>query len=341
MRTLTTDRGDEKRRLDLVIRRHLAGAEAPTRARVQRWIARGSVTLNGATVRRAATRTRAGDVVSVTIDDAVLRRTPQAEAIALDVLYEDAILLAIDKPPGVVVHPGYRQGTGTVLNALLWHARRWPASERPSIVGRLDKLTSGLVIVAKTASAHAALQRAMASPDAEKDYLAVVYGRVKPVRTRIDLRLRRDPADRRRVVASRAIGAESLTKVERVAGVAARRAGLALLCCRLGTGRMHQIRVHLAARGWPIVGDPVYGEPRWRDVLDPVLAKALGEFPRQALHAWRVAFTHPITGATVRLEAPVPDDLEGLLTAAGLAIPALTPVLKSCEVALYEVPPLP
>jgi 23S rRNA pseudouridine1911/1915/1917 synthase len=237
-------------------------------------------------------------------------------------LYEDAYLLAVDKRAGVVVHPGYRQGTGTVLNALLWHARDWPASERPSIVGRLDKLTSGLLLVAKTASAHAALQRAMAAPDAEKDYLAVVYGRVKPVRTRIDLKLRRDPSDRRRVVTSSTVGAESLTKVERLAGVAARRAGLALLCCRLGTGRMHQIRAHLAARGWPIVGDAVYGEPRWRDVVDPGLATTLREFPRQALHAWRAAFTHPVTRARIRLEAAVPNDMQGLLTAAGLTVPA-------------------
>jgi 23S rRNA pseudouridine1911/1915/1917 synthase len=321
-RTLTTDRGDEKRRLDLVIRRHLAGTEAPTRARVQRWIACGRVTVNGATVRRAATRTRAGDVVSVTIDDAVPRWPPQAEAVALDVLYEDASLLAIDKPPGVVVHPGYRQGTGTVLNALLWHARDWPAPERPSIVGRLDKLTSGLVIVAKTAAAHAALQCALAAADAEKDYLAVVYGRVKPVRTRIDLKLGRSPSDRRRVVTSTEIGADSLTRIERLARIKAPRAGLALLLCRLGTGRMHQIRAHLAARGWPIVGDSVYGEPRWRDVLDPALAAALREFPRQALHAWRAAFTHPVTRVRVRLEAAIPDDMRGLLTAAGLAAPA-------------------
>jgi 23S rRNA pseudouridine1911/1915/1917 synthase len=321
-RTLAMDRGDERRRLDLAIRRHLAGTETPTRARIQRWIARGQVTVNGVTVHRTAARTKSGDVVSVTIDDARARPAPQAEETALDVLYEDAWLLAVDKRPGVIVHPGYRQPAGTMLNALLWRAREWPASGRPSIVGRLDKLTSGVVLVAKTAAAHAALQKATAAAHADKDYLAVVYGRVRAARSVIDLKLGRDPLDRRRVVASAEIGAPSLTHVDRIDAVAAPRAGLALLRCRLGTGRTHQIRVHLAARGWPIVGDPVYGEPRWREVAHTGLATALGAFPRQALHAWRLAFTHPMTGARVCLEAPLPDDLRGLLAAAGLAVPA-------------------
>jgi 23S rRNA pseudouridine1911/1915/1917 synthase len=204
------------------------------------------------------------------------------------------------------------------MNALLWHARAWPAPQRPSLVSRLDKLTSGIIVVAKTAPAHAALQRAMARADAEKDYLAIVYGRVNVARGEIDLRLATDRTDRRKVVASATLGAESLTRFERLARVAAPRAGLSLLRCRLVTGRTHQIRVHLAARGWPLAGDATYGEPRWSQIDDPLLAATLRAFPRQALHAWRVALTHPITRQRLTIEAPVPADLTALMQASGL-----------------------
>jgi len=237
------------------------------------------------------------------------------------VLYEDECLLVVDKPAGVVVHPAYKNATGTLLNALLWRARAWPAAQRPSIVGRLDKLTSGIVVVAKTAGAHAALQRAMAAGDAVKEYLAVVYGRVDAAPDEITLRMRHDPDDRRKMQASPSSGAESLTRFAGLARVAAPKAGLSLVGCTLVTGRRHQIRVHLAARGWPIVGDPVYGAPHWSRISDPALAGALRAFPRQALHARRVALTHPATGARLLLEAPVPRDLERLLTVSGLPIP--------------------
>jgi 23S rRNA pseudouridine1911/1915/1917 synthase len=201
------------------------------------------------------------------------------------------------------------------MNALLWHARHWSPPQRPSLVGRLDKLTSGVVIVAKTAAVHAALQRAR---DMEKDYLAVVYGRVTTSRGEIDSKLSRDRIDRRRVRASSTVGAESLTRFERLAHVAAPRAGLALLRCRLVTGRTHQIRVHLASRGWPIVGDPVYGEPRWSAVTDPTLVDSLRAFPRQALHASRVTLVHPVSGKRLTCEAPLPRDIAELLVLSGL-----------------------
>jgi len=331
-RILTADRGDAGRRLDLMLRRHLTDVHPATRTRVQAWIDNGQVSINGAPVRRVATRVALGDVVAVALpasradlEDPASNESPPhrgmaPEDVRLEVLYEDDHLLALDKPAGVVVHPGYHNTTGTVMNALLWRARAWPAPQRPSIVGRLDKLTSGLVVVAKSAAAHAALQRAMAATDAEKDYLAVVYGRVNVARGEIGLRLRRDPGDRRRVVASATAGAPSLTRFERLARVAAPRAGLSLVRCTLVTGRMHQIRVHLAARGWPIVGDPVYGEPRWSKVDHPGLATALRTFPRQALHAWRLTLTHPVTRARLLLEAPLPRDLKELLTVTGLFV---------------------
>jgi len=312
------DRGDAGLRLDLVLRRHLTGDAAATRSRIQGWIESGCVTVNSAVVSRVSRRAAVGDVVVAMLPASAPRPVMQAEDVALEILYEDDSLLALNKPAGVVVHPAYRNTEGTVLNALLWRARDWPAPQRPSLVGRLDKLTSGVVIVAKTAAVHAALQR---TRDMEKDYLAVVYGRVTPSSGEIDSKLSRDLIDRRRVRASSTIGAESLTRFERLAHVVAPRAGLALLRCRLVTGRTHQIRVHLASRGWPIVGDPVYGEPRWSFVKDPALASALRAFPRQALHASRVTLTHPVSGERLTCEAPLPRDIGDLLVLSGLTGP--------------------
>jgi 23S rRNA pseudouridine1911/1915/1917 synthase len=321
-RHILADRGDARQRLDLVLRRHLTGVEAATRTRVQEWIEGGQVTVNGAIVRRVATRAALDDVITVAIpaSEVVARTAMAPENLGLSVLYEDDDLMALDKPAGMVVHPAYKNATGTLMNALLWHARAWPSPQRPSLVGRLDKLTSGIVVVAKTAAVHAALQRATAAPDAEKDYLAVVYGRVNTARGAIDLRLAKDARDHRRVVASADVGAASVTRFERLARVAAPRAGLSLLRCRLVTGRTHQIRVHLAARGWPIVGDRAYGEPRWPLIVDRALAAALREFPRQALHAWRVAFVHPVTGQRLAFEAQLPRDFEDLIAVAGLTV---------------------
>src|SRR5260221_4079324 len=173
LRTLVADRGDAGVRLDLVLRRHLTGVDAATRTRVQAWIEGGLVTVNGAPVRRVAARTALGDIVAVVLPDPKPRRAMAAEDVALDILYEDDHLLALNKPAGIVVHPAYKHPTGTLMNALLWRARTWPAGGRPSIVGRLDKLTSGIVLVAKTAAVHAALQRAMRS-DAGRPFQADV-----------------------------------------------------------------------------------------------------------------------------------------------------------------------
>jgi 23S rRNA pseudouridine1911/1915/1917 synthase len=320
-RTFLSDRGDTGRRVDLVLRRHLANLETATRTRVQTWIDKGTVSINGQTVRRAATRVAVGDVLTVDIPDAAipLRPTLEPQHAALEILFEDDHLLVLNKPAGVVVHPSHAQSDRTLMNALAWYAREWNSpGERPSIVGRLDKSTSGIVLVAKTAPLHAALQGAMASPAAQKHYLAIVNGRVTTSRGKIDLRLRRDPSDRRRVIASAVDGAPSLTEFELMARVPAPRVGLALLRCRLVTGRTHQIRVHLAARGWPIVGDPVYGKPAWPRIIDPALSDTLRAFPRQALHAWRLAFVHPITMEPMVVEAPVPADMRGLMRACAL-----------------------
>jgi 23S rRNA pseudouridine1911/1915/1917 synthase len=241
-----------------------------------------------------------------------------ADSAAIEVLHEDDHLLVVNKPAGVVVHPTYKHVQGTLMNALLGYARHWAADERPSLLGRLDKLTSGLVVVAKSAAAHIALQRTLASAESDKDYLALVYGRVNIARGRIDLPLGRDVGDRRRVVVADT-GAPSVTLFERIGRVPAPRVGLSLLRCRLVTGRTHQIRVHLAARGWPIVGDPVYGAPREPRVDASELAAALVGFPRQALHAWRVGFVHPWSHRRLVVEAPLPADMAALIEVSGLA----------------------
>jgi 23S rRNA pseudouridine1911/1915/1917 synthase len=312
---LTADRGDAGRRLDLVLRRHLAGVGAATRTRIQDWIEAGHVCVNGAAVRRASRRTATGDVIVVGPPADALPSRMAVERGPLRILHEDDHLLAVDKPSGIVSHPTHAHSTGTLMNALLWHARGWPPGQRPSLVGRLDKLTSGIVLVAKTPEIHAALQRA----PIDKDYLALAYGKSVPARGTIELRLGRDAADRRRVVASRSVGAPSVTRFELLARAPEPYMGLNLLLCRLVTGRTHQIRVHLAARGWPIVGDPMYGEPLRRGVMRPELTERLESFPRQALHAWRLAIAHPVTRAPLEIEAPVPADMCSLLSAIGFS----------------------
>jgi 23S rRNA pseudouridine1911/1915/1917 synthase len=231
---------------------------------------------------------------------------------AVPVLYADDYLVVVDKPAGLVVHPTYKNASGTLLDAL-----RQQMPEPPSIVGRLDRWTSGIVVVARHGVVHAALQRAMAAPNCHKDYLAIVHGAVVD-RGEIDLRLRVNREDRRQVVASREVGASSLTWFEpiatRVVGHRGHRGhrALSLLRCRLQTGRRHQIRVHLTASGWPIVGDPVYGDPS----MDRAVAEVLGvvhSAPRLALHAWRLDITHPYSQERLRVTSPVPDDLASIV----------------------------
>jgi 23S rRNA pseudouridine1911/1915/1917 synthase len=313
--TFTADRGDSGRRLDLVLCRHLAVVAGASRTCVQRWIGAGRVAIDGTPVVRAATRVLAGSVLGVSLPDRS-RRLMRPEALPLDVVHEDEHLLVVNKPPGIVAHPTYAHFSGTLMNRILWHARQWPAPLRPTLVGRLDKQTSGLVIVAKSRLVHAALQRAWTSAGSEKDYLAVVHGWLNASHGTIALPLGRDRTDRRRVVVDTG-GKPSETRWERLAVATVGGARLSLLRCRLVTGRMHQIRVHLAAQGRPIVGDFKYGAPRLPCVGDLAVAVALKAFSRHALHAWRVAFTHPVTRQRVELEAPVPVDMERLMTAVG------------------------
>ena len=303
-------------RLDLFV----AGACSDlSRSRIQKLIAEGAVRVDGGEARRAH-HVRAGEEVTVEVSEP--REIPlEAEAIPLSILYEDDELLAIDKPPGLVVHPAPGHPSGTLVNALLHYVRDLAGiggELRPGIVHRLDRDTSGVLLVAKTDRAHQMLSRQMRRRTLRKEYLAVVAGVPRVRKGEVALAIGRDPRDRKRMKAFRATGdeapagtrtARTLYEIEREWPAL----GVALLRCRLVTGRTHQIRVHLAAAGLPIVGDPVYGRARFPKVRDAELAAALTGFPRQALHAERVEFHHPATQELVEIVAPVPADLRDLL----------------------------
>jgi 23S rRNA pseudouridine1911/1915/1917 synthase len=226
------------------------------------------------------------------------RPRPEGEPLQLTVLYEDDSLIAVNKPAGIVVHPTYKNWSGTLLNGLLWHVRERPGI-LPSIVTRLDKDTSGLVLVALTPDVQARIQKDAAAGRVRKQDVAVVRGVPDPRTGVIALPLARDTDDRRRVVVTDA-GQSSETRYE----VIAVSADHAVLRCELITGRTHQIRVHLAARGWPILGDAVYGVPH-------------EGLTRQALHAWRISLPHPVMRQPLEIEAPVAFDIERLISETG------------------------
>jgi 23S rRNA pseudouridine1911/1915/1917 synthase len=218
------------------------------------------------------------------------RRRPLPEEGPLSIVFEDEWIIVLDKPPGIVVHPTYKNWSGTLLNSVMWRMRD-RAGTQPGILTRLDKDTSGLVVVALTPEVHAAMQRDQTAGRVCKEYLAVVQGSPEPPTGAIVRPLARDVADRRRVVV-RDGGAPSETRYDVMTRLSN---GRTLVRCELVTGRTHQIRVHLASSGWPILGDASYG------VADSLIA-------RQALHAWRVRLPHPI-----ELEAPVPSDMQSLI----------------------------
>jgi RluA family pseudouridine synthase len=222
------------------------------------------------------------------------RRRPQPEQLDLRIVYEDDCVLALDKPPGIVVHPTYKNSSGTLLNGVLWHVRHRPDAS-PGILTRLDKDTSGLVIIGITAGSHARMQKDAMHGEVSKTYLAIVERPPSPASGRIVLPLGRDSVDRR-VVIVREDGQPCETRYDTLAVLDN---GKTVLACEPITGRTHQIRVHLAASGWPIVGDRAYGAE----------SEAI---PRQALHAWKMALPHPVTRQRLELTCPIPADMRGL-----------------------------
>jgi len=280
-----------------------------SRSRARRLIDDGHVTVNDAPA-KAAFKVREGDTI-VVLEPPVATLDSAPEDIPLDVVFEDPELLVINKPAGLVIHPAAGNPAGTLVNALLHHCKDLSGIggvERPGIVHRLDKETTGLVVVAKTDRAHLALSLAFKRREIAKTYLAVCYGVPAEVDGVIDAPIDRHPRERQQMaVVKTGRPARTLFHVEEAF------TDTALVSCRLVTGRTHQIRVHMAHRGHALVGDPLYSGRQWRNLSDPGAQHACRTFPRQALHAWRLGFTHPVTHDEVAFEAPIPDDMAGLI----------------------------
>jgi 23S rRNA pseudouridine1911/1915/1917 synthase len=280
-----------------------------TRSRARQLIDHGLVSLNAAPC-KPSTRVRAGDRVEVA-EPPPKPLDVEAEDIPLSVIHEDADVLVIDKPAGLVIHPAAGNPSGTLVNALLHHCRDLSGIggvERPGIVHRLDKDTTGIMVVAKSDRAHLALSIAFRRHTIRKTYLAACYGTPKDAEGVVEAPIDRHPRHRQEMaVVARGRPSRTLYRVEEDFG------GTSFVSCRPVTGRTHQIRVHMAHIGHAIVGDPLYAGRQWRNLADPKIQTTCRNFPRQALHASRIAFQHPVTNDEVEFEAPLPGDLTELL----------------------------
>jgi 23S rRNA pseudouridine1911/1915/1917 synthase len=280
-----------------------------TRSRARKLIDDGHVQLNDGPC-KASTTVHAGDLLEV-MEPPPKPLDVEAEDIPLEIIHEDADLLVLNKPAGLVIHPAAGNPSGTLVNALLHHCRDLSGIggvERPGIVHRLDKDTTGVMVVAKTDRAHLGLSIAFRRHTVRKTYLAVCYGTPDTADGVIDAPIDRHPRHRQEMaVVSEGRPARTLYEIEEEF------AGTSKISCRPVTGRTHQIRVHMAHIGHAIVGDPLYAGRQWRNLTDPRTQAACRSFARQALHAWRLAFEHPVTNEEVAFEAPLPPDLEGLI----------------------------
>jgi 23S rRNA pseudouridine1911/1915/1917 synthase len=273
-----------------------------SRSRIQEWIKAGLVQVNGQK-QRPSYAVRSGDEIDVEpAEPPPLRAEP--EAIPLSILYEDRDVVAIDKPAGMVVHAGAGVHAGTLVNALLHHYGALSAvggALRPGIVHRLDRYTSGVLLVAKNDAAHHSLAAQFSSRKVEKVYLALVHGSMKAESGRIDRPIARDPVRRTRMTARLKQGRSAWTEYR----VLRRFASFTLLEARIGTGRTHQIRVHLSSIGHPVVGDTLYGAP--------AKVPGLPQLGRYFLHAQRIRFHQPSSNEEITVEAPMPVELRGWL----------------------------
>lgn len=307
-RTLRAGPDAEGTRLDTWLARALPEL---SRARVQSLIEAGLVLLDGRPC-RAAARLRAGQSVAIRVPPPE-PATPEAEDIPLEVVFEDAHLLVVSKPAGLVVHPGAGAPRGTLVNALLHHVRDLSGVGgvlRPGIVHRLDRGTSGLLLVAKDDETHRALARQFAGREVEKEYLALVLGVPGTKAGTIALPVGRDPVHRRKMSVRAPRGREARSDYRVLEAFD----GASLLRVRIHTGRTHQIRVHLASIGHPVAGDAAYGGTRQPSSRRGAAREALLSLGRPALHAARLAFAHPAGGQRLAFEAPLPPDLAAVLT---------------------------
>jgi 23S rRNA pseudouridine1911/1915/1917 synthase len=306
-------------RLDRLLAARVAGL---SRSRLKTLVLKGRVALSGRTIRDPGHRVNAGDTIAVEVP-AAEPAAPRAEPIALTIVYEDEDLIVIDKPAGLVVHPAAGNWTGTLVNALIAHCGESLSGiggvRRPGIVHRLDKDTTGLMVVAKTDRAHQALADQFAdhgrSGPLTRGYLAFAWGRPDRPKGTIEASLGRHARARERMAVSPE-GRAAITHWALAETYAARDGtpAASLLACRLETGRTHQIRVHLAHIGHPVIGDKVYGRGFATKValLAPAGRAALGRLERQALHAHLLGFDHPVTRQFLEFRSELPDDLSRL-----------------------------
>jgi 23S rRNA pseudouridine1911/1915/1917 synthase len=300
---ITVPDDGEGARLDRFLTSVLPGR---SRSQIQRLIRDGHVQVAGRPA-KANQPVKAGQAIQLELPppaDTALR----PEALPLRIVYQDADLVVVDKPPGMVVHPAAGHEAGTLVNALLHHVTDLSGiggEKRPGIVHRLDRGTSGLMVVAKHDAAHTELSRQFRDREVEKEYVALVWGVVQAGR-RIDLAVGRDPANRKKMSARARRARQAVTRI-----VAAEPLhGLTLVRVAIHTGRTHQIRVHLSAIGHPVVGDPTYGGVRRRVAGD---IRAVMRLDRPFLHAARLAFTHPADGRRMEFTSELPDDLQRVL----------------------------
>ena len=297
-------------RLDKTLAEHV---DDLSRARIQALMAQGLISLRGAVLTDASAKALAGDYQILIPPPAPA--DPQPEAIPLSILYEDADLIVVEKPPGMAVHPAPGNETGTLVNALLHHCGASLSGiggvARPGIVHRIDKETSGVLVAAKSDAAHQGLSKLFATHDIDRVDVALVRGAPTPVSGTIQSRLGRSTHDRKKIAVLKTGGREAIThyRTERTFGPPGKPTA-ARISCQLETGRTHQIRVHMASKGTPCLGDPVYGSgPPAGPVREAVAEAGL---KRQALHAAVLGFVHPVTGERLRFESPLPADMAQL-----------------------------
>ena len=310
-RRFTVPRAEDRARLDRLLADHVP---ALSRSRLKNLIETGRVSIAGATITEPGYRVKPGQAVTLVIPPPV-DETPRAQAIPLQIAYEDEDLIVVEKPAGLVVHPAPGNPDRTLVNALLAHCGASLSGiggvRRPGIVHRLDKDTSGLMVAAKHDAAHRGLSAQFATRRLSRTYRAVVWGVPRPAEGRIEGAIGRDVRNRKRMAVRRSGGKPAVTRYRVLQSSAAL---WSLVECRLETGRTHQIRVHMAHLGHPLMGDALYGGARRRR-LDEHTRTALAHCPRQALHAAALGFVHPVSGAELAFESPLPADMRALIEA--------------------------
>ncbi len=309
--TVTARDHDKGIRLDKLLS---TGDSGLSRSRLKALIEEGCVTQSGETITDASLRVKPGQTFSVEIPEAQ-DYDPEPENIPLDVVYEDDDLLVLNKPAGMVVHPAAGNYTGTLVNALLYHCGDSLSGiggvKRPGIVHRLDKETSGLMVVAKNDIAHVSLSEQFAAHSLERAYQAIVWGVPEPKNGRIEGNIGRSPSNRKKMAVVGKGGKEAFTNYKWLQNVGYY---ASLVECRLETGRTHQIRVHMSTKGNTVVGDALYGRtpPRFLRALNSEQKAEFSGFERHALHAYIIGFLHPRTNDEMYFENKLPIEINGL-----------------------------